>query len=208
MVDLWDGVIQGGPLLEVSFLLQTYRDAPLSRFQLVDNFFQKLNSLRISHEIVADELEVRFQQFHDGYPSDENDPEAPFVHHIIVPFRFFFPESRKANLYIDELGPQNFLVSFTFYGSKFDAPEWDQRSVLKKDVKKFVRLLQELFILFRFPLGCVAYESDCTDLFPYEYDGQVWEDPLQELDATTIYELITPEFQVVLWHGRILLCQD
>jgi hypothetical protein len=195
---MWNGILLGGPFLEVSFLLDMGAE---SRAQLLERVLSALESLSVPVTFVhADQYPNIISQY------AKDDPYVPGDHDLLVigeaqfPLIVHFPEKRKALLHVHEVATRTVQVLFSFYGSSFDAPEWDQRGISPDDKSKFLDLLEELLRVFRSSLGVIGYEEDCLSLFP---DRLAWPNEAYQVarfDPDKMPD--TPGVIVVVWQGK------
>lgn len=61
-------------------------------------------------------------------------------------------ETRLALLYVEQLSDNMLLVDFRFFGSRSDAPEWNQTEVKNEDLTAFTDFLVDLYSIFKFRL--------------------------------------------------------
>ncbi len=196
----WDGILRGGPFLEISFLLDTRGE---SSVQFLERALVTLESTKITAKLVnTGQNSIIFQQFKEGYPFDPEDPDSIILHKAEFGVKMHFPDERKARLCVEEVAPNTLQFDFAFFGSQFDAPEWKQRGVSHGDEPKFVSLFEELHRVFNFPLGVIGFEIDCLFLFP-EYEPSPSETyQISRFDPTMIPD--NPALEVILWNGQYL----
>lgn len=158
--------IQGGPFLEISFLLALTSE----RRTFMETLLQKLKSFSPEIEIVAssEELKEKIEAFHNGYLDDEQDPNSVSYHSAKLPLYVDIHGKRKSILAIEQHSSVLVEVSFWFYGSVYDAPEWKQKGISKNQIPDFKKVLHTLFDTFDFILGTVGYEVSTTNLFDTE----------------------------------------
>ena len=197
---MWDGILQGGPFLEIAFLLDTGAE---SRVRSLERVLGTLKSLSFPITFIhAGQNPNIMQQFQEGHPYDPEDPGSLIGHEARFPLIMGFPEERKATLFVAEVASRTIQYDFWFYGSEFDAPEWDQRGISPGEKPKFLTLLEELFRVYKFPLGVIGIEADCLSLFP---DEQMWPSEafqIAQFDPNKMPD--TTEVWVVLWQGKYL----
>lgn len=155
--------LQGGPFLEVSFLLRLDTD----RRAIVDHLLRKLKNFTPKIEFVLPEkdLEERINAFNIGYPFDDNDPDSVIIHSLKLPINVDTDGKRKSILTVEQISTQLLRVGFWFYGSVYDVPEWEQRGISESQLPLFKHFLNQLFTTLDFPIGMVAYEMDVLELF-------------------------------------------
>ncbi len=141
-------------------------------------------------------------QFQEGYPYDSTDPDSIIIHQAEFPLIMQFPEECKSRLYVEEIAPHTLQFDFTFFGSAWDAPEWNQRGITPGDEPKFLNIFEELYRVYGFPLGTIGYEVDCLSLFP-EY--QTWPSDIFQIARFNPSKMPdNPEVEVIHWNGKYL----
>ncbi|MBT2644789.1 hypothetical protein J7I80_21465 [Bacillus sp. ISL-41] len=159
----WSQWLQGGPFLEVSFLLEHKEIEKKSK--AIQDIINKLPKLTTKVEIIDENVDEIIDFFDRGYPYDEEDPETNFIHSLRLRVFVHLPRKRKANLQIEMVSSNSIMVNFWFYGSIFDAFEWDQIGIKKEEIKDFTIFLIELYSLYEFRIGAIAIEEDVLELF-------------------------------------------
>jgi len=169
--------LQGGPFLEISFLLTL----DLDRQSFVDMILTKLKSFKPSIEVVTTESELKekINDFDIGYPFDDKDPNSKVFHQAQIPVYVDTQVKRKSILSLRQVSNKLVAVDFWFFGSEFDAPEWNQVGITERQLPSFKDFLNNLFDTFDFVLGTMAYENSVTDLFNIT-DG--WPDEKYNID--------------------------
>jgi len=152
--------LQGGPFLEVSFLYQLKEDKLIT----IKDIIKKLSESNIKIQIVNRNIDEIIGNFEQGYLYDEDDPLSR-KHSLFLYLYVNLPRKRKAVMHVEEISSNSFLVDFWFFGSEFDAIEWDQIGVKKEEYIDFVYFLIELFKLYEFKVGAIMYENDVTHFF-------------------------------------------
>lgn len=177
--------IQGGPLLEVSFLME-FRT---SSQHFIEQILTRLRNLHPPVGIARTDLELAKlkEEFIEGYPLDAKDPQPINLHSISIPAYIYFKDlKRKASIRIQQISETLSNITFDFFGSVHDAPEWIQNGIRKTDLPAFVDLLKTLFDVFEFPAGTIGYEYDSKDLFDINECWPSSEYDLSKLDAMRI----------------------
>jgi hypothetical protein len=196
----WDGKLRGGPFLEVSFLLTTGEE---SRVEFLEHFLATLRLITIPFSFVhTEQNSVVMTQFQEGYPYDGGDPNSIIIHKAEFSLIISFPEERKSRLYVEEIASHTLQFDFAFYGSGFDAPEWNQGGISPGDESKFLNFFEELYRVYSFPLGAIGYEVDCLFLFP---EHENWPSEIFQIarfDPSKMPD--NPEVEVVRWKGKYL----
>lgn len=152
--------LQGGPFLEVSFLLELKEQ----KTKAIQDIINRLSTIT-SVEIIDDNIEELIDLFDKGYPYDEEDPQTNYNHSLILRLYVYLSKKRKATLQIEMVSSNAIMVDFWFFGSEFDAPEWDQLGIKKEEITDFSNFLEELYSIFEFKIGAVAIEADVLQLF-------------------------------------------
>jgi hypothetical protein len=146
--------LQGGPFLEISLITEE-----------VD-----INDLitKISHHncvnIIDENIEEKMNQFKAGYLFDEEDSNSRRIHTIRLNIFVELLGKRKSLLFIERVAEKTFLLNFCFFGSEFDAPEWEQKGIQEDEYHHFVSFLSELLKYLQGFAGAVAIENDILGL--------------------------------------------
>jgi hypothetical protein len=155
--------LKGGPFLEVSFLLE-YKD---DKTNAIKEIIKKVSYFNNKIEIVSSNLDEIIGNFEKGYLYNEEEPLSR-RHSLFLNLYVYLPRKRKAVLHIEIVSSNSILVDFWFYGSEFDAIEWNQIGVKAEEYIDFVNFLIELFKIYEFKVGGIIYENDVTDFFELE----------------------------------------
>lgn len=145
-----DDWLQGGPFLEVSFIIPITDPRSVLLPNLIDRL--KLSKFRIYFDNEAVENAI----------SSFGNDSAGFAK---IHFEMLFPEKRRGDLFIEEIAIGKALqITLSFYGGneKLDYP--GHPALKEEDMQNFSLLLRSLYPVFRFPLGSVAFETGCKDL--------------------------------------------
>ena len=75
------------------------------------------------------------------------------------------------------------MVNFWFFGSIFDALEWEQVGIKNEEIIDFTNFLIELYSVYDFIIGGFAIEGDVLELLkePYHFINIVWNEKYKEL---------------------------
>lgn len=150
--------LQGGPYYELSFLVRT----PDRKEVFLSEFLEKLTHSGWSFRLNAgkDEVENMIHVFENGVLDNG------------VNLHFFNPDisldiagTRKSRLFVAVISNELAMVNFWFYGSIWDAPEWDQPGIKPNDKDVFKRFFEHIFEILKPIAGTMGYEVDCSDLF-------------------------------------------
>lgn len=182
----WSQWLQGGPFLEVSFLLELKEE----KTKTVQDIINKLSKIANKVKIVDENINDMINFFDKGYPYDEGDPESTYLHSISLKLYINLSRKRKAILQIEMVSSNVLLVNFLFYGDEFDVPEWEQIGIKKEEFKDFTSFLKELYFVYEFKIGGMAFEEHVLELFGfnetypnecYRYENLHPDDFLKEL---------------------------
>ncbi len=163
--------LQGGPFLEVSFIMMLETD----KHSFVKTLLSKIKSFTptIEFAISENELREKLTEFFIGYPDDEKDPNTKIYHQAQIPVYVNIDGKRKSILSLRQISQQLLTIDFWFYGDESDVPEWNQIGIADGQVYLFKNMLHSLFDAFNFVIGTVGYENSVTDLFD---TAEAWPD--------------------------------
>lgn len=169
--------LQGGPFLEISFLLTLDSD----RQSFADNILTKLKAFTPTVEFAISERELseKINEFNIGYRYDDQDPNAKLLHSAEIPVYVKTDEKRKSILSIRQISDKFVAIDFWFFGSAWDAPEWGQKGITEEQMPIFKDFLSKLFYTFDYIVGTIGYEVSVTDLFDTK---KTWPDEQYNLD--------------------------
>mgnify|MGYP001767539963 CR=1 FL=1 len=169
--------LQGGPFLEISFLLTL----ELDRQSFADNILTKLKSFKPTVDLATteEELKEKITEFDIGYPDDGQDTNSKVYHQTQIPIYVDTDVKRKSVLSLRQVSNKLVAVDFWFFGSEWDAPEWNQVGITNEQLPIFKDFLNKLFETFDFVIGTVGYEVSVTDLFD---TGDTWPNENYNLD--------------------------
>lgn len=153
--------LQGGPFLEVSFIINLNDE----KKEVTKEIMKELSNLDHQIEVVDANLVELIDSFDKGYPFDIEDPHTVYIHSMQVKLYVNVAGRRKVTLQIEQVSSNALLVNFWFFGSIFDAPEWDQIGIKGDDLPFFNNFLIDLYNNFQFKVGGIAIEEDILDLF-------------------------------------------
>jgi hypothetical protein len=169
---IWAHWLQGGPFLEVSFILEL-KEGEKQTVKSIINKLTKCTNTKI--EFIDKNIDEIIDFFQTGYPYDEVDPHTIYLHSLSLRLFVHLSKKRKATLQIEKVSSNSLLVNFWFFGSQFDAPEWEQIGVKEEEILDFTNFLTELYIIFEYKIGGVAIEEDilslfsCNEMYPNEF---------------------------------------
>ena len=149
--------LQGGPYYEISFLLKNSED----KGKLLRSIISKINSqlaIELNHSIK--ELASRVLAFEQGEKDGliiRRNIELDAITQI--------SGTRKHRLFISELSEELIKLNFWFYGSLYDAKEWNQKGIRSIDKPAFIQFFKSAKVVLEPILGTIAYEEDCEELF-------------------------------------------
>jgi hypothetical protein len=168
---IWEDWLQGGPFLEVSFILEL-KDGEKQSVKSIINKLTNCTSTKI--EFIDKNIDEIIDFFEMGYPYDEGDPHTFYLHSLRLRLYVYLSRKRKATLQIEKVSSNSILVNFWFFGSQFDSPEWGQIGIKEEDILEFTNFLTELYLIFEYKIGGVAIEEDilslysCNEIYPNE----------------------------------------
>ncbi|WP_293300248.1 hypothetical protein [Pedobacter sp. UBA4863] len=169
--------LQGGPFLEISFLLTL----ELDRHSLADNILTTLQSFKPAVDFATTETELKekVSEFEIGYLDNDKDPTSKVYHQTQIPIYVDIDGKRKSILSLRQVSNKFIAVDFWFFGSELDAPEWNQQGITIDQLPFFQDFLNILFDRFDFVIGTVGYEVSVTDLF---VTNETWPNEKYNLD--------------------------
>lgn len=153
--------LQGGPFLEVSFLLEIKKE----KKQTIQDIINELSKLSVKVDIVDQNIDEIINAFESGYAFNEEDPQLVKLHSLRLNLYVYLSRKRKSTLQIDQVSSNALLVNFWFYGAEYDAPEWNQIGIKKEECPCFTEFLQSLYLQYDFKMGGIAFEQDVLELF-------------------------------------------
>lgn len=154
--------LQGGPFLEVSFLMEIREE---DKKKLIHSVLNNLSLLPQKIEIVDEDMDEKIDCFLKGEPFDESAPTTPMMHSLKLHLYVQLTRRRKATLQIEKVSSNGLIVNFWFYGSTYDALEWGQIGINDDEYVDFTNLLKSLFSVYGFKVGGIGFEVDVLDLF-------------------------------------------
>jgi hypothetical protein len=194
---IWSEWIQGGPFIEVSFLIELKE----KKSKTVKNIINKLSEVSTKIEIVDYNIDEIIDFFDKGYPYDDDNPQSPYIHSLKLRLFVDLPRRRKASLLIDKISSDSILIDFCFFGDEMDVPEWDQIGIRKDEYSDITNFLIELFSVYEFKIGGVSCEEDIKFLFETveQYPDECYR--FKNIDPE--YFLNNPSlFNVILWNEK------
>lgn len=156
--------LQGGPFLEVSLIIKEDN---------VRHIISKLTNLNDDVFIIENDLEDLISRFETGYLYDEQDMTSQKIHSLSLNIIVNIHGKRKSLLSIYLVAEQTILMDFYFFGSGFDAPEWEQIGIKENERYIFNNFLYELLEYFQGIVGTVAIENDVLGLIS---ENHCWPD--------------------------------
>ncbi|WJH33487.1 hypothetical protein N6H14_26125 [Paenibacillus sp. CC-CFT747] len=175
--------LQGGPFLELSFLF----NEPTK----IENVISKLSNTNVKIEIHNSPEYI--QQFYEGYPYDEDDPDSVMIHRIEINLTVHTTRQRRALLFVEKISSDLVSYSMCFFGSEDDALEWNQPGIRDDEFDEFVRLLILLYRELKFSVGGLAIEEDMKGLFDV---NEAWPNEKYNFANVTFKDL--HKFQAIL----------
>ncbi|MAG47540.1 hypothetical protein CL617_02965 [archaeon] len=184
--------LEGGPYLEVSFLLENKSN----RITFIKEILDKLKNIPYKYQIKANNLKKEIDKFSEGYPYDENDPNTYQIHSVEIPLTINISKERKSKLYFEEVSENTIQINFCFLCDTNKSKE-DKKE--DKDILAYTKFLSSLYEIFKFPIGVISVENDCVTLF-YDSD-KAWphEDfKISNIDLPQIVKSINNSYIYVL----------
>ncbi|NRG45370.1 hypothetical protein HRF87_11420 [Bacillus sp. CRN 9] len=183
--------LNGGPFLEVSFLMKFNGQ----RKKTIRDILNKLSKVNKTIEIVDHDIDGSIDSFESGYLFDE----GVYHHSLRLDLYVYLARRRKAILQVEIVSSNAIMVDFWFYGSSFDAPEWNQVGIKKDEMIDFTHFLVELYLIYEFKVGGIAVEHDILELFrcneTYPNEGYRYE------NASLDFRLLEPSnFIHIIWN--------
>ncbi|MDQ1234348.1 hypothetical protein QE450_001846 [Paenibacillus sp. SORGH_AS306] len=180
--------LQGGPFLEISFLMFESESIQVILDKLCDL------PIKIEMHMTTDLL----QAFHKGYLYDEQDSNSRRIHQICVPLNVHTSRTRRSDLYIQRIANNSLCFSMCFYGSSTDVSEWNQIGIKYSELDEFTALLVQIFEKLEFVAGGVAIEQDATFMFDsnLEYPHQEYE--LTQLTIQSVLRNMNSFYSIVV----------
>jgi hypothetical protein len=177
----WSQWLQGGPFLEVSFLLELKE----KKRKTIQDIINKLSKVTNKVEIVDKNVDEIIDFFDRGYPYDEKDPQSINLHSLRLRLYVYLSRKRKATLQIEMVSSNALMVDFWFYGDEFDEPEWDQIGIKKEEFTDFTSFLKDLYSVYEFKVGGIAIEECVLELFGFDetYPNECYR-----------YEYVSPDY--------------
>lgn len=126
--------LQGGPYYELSFLVRNKKN----KESLLDEILESLTN-RVNVKIVdsSNQLNEKVDSFVKGY-----EDEGIIRRSIDINSEIQIEGNRKSRIFIEELSEELMKLNFWFYGSEYDAEEWNQIGIKENQKPKF----RELFL--------------------------------------------------------------
>ena len=160
----WSQWLQGGPFLEVSFLLELKEEKTKTVQDIINNLSKVTNEI----EIVDENVDEIIGFFNRGYSYDEEDPHTITLHSLRIRLYVYLVRKRKATLQLEVVSSNALMVNFWFYGDENDAPEYDQVGIMNEEFIGFTNFLEELYSVYDFKIGGIAFEENVLKLFGFE----------------------------------------
>lgn len=152
--------LQGGPYYELSFLKSNSED----KAKLLHTILEQLGRIpNLKIESSTNEIENGISEYSKG------EQEGKLVFRSLeIKVKVECSGQRKLRLNISELSKELVKVNFWFYGSIYDANEWNQKGIRENDKPGFRQLFNQIQVNLKPILGTIAYEEDCEELFVTE----------------------------------------
>lgn len=160
----WSQWLQGGPFLEISFLLELKKN----KKETIQEIILNISKVRNRIEIYDNNVDEIIDFFAEGYPFDEEDPKTSYIHSLRLGLYVYLSRKRKATLQIEMVSSNAIMVNFWFYGSTVDAIEWDQIGIQNEVITDFTNFLKDLYSIYEFNIGGMAIEKNVISLFGFD----------------------------------------
>ncbi|TDK61773.1 hypothetical protein E2K98_12855 [Bacillus salipaludis] len=131
----------------------------------IRDIINKFSTVTNKIEIVDRNVNEIIDAFEAGYPTDESDLNLFYIHSLKLRIYVYLSRKRKATLQIEKVSSNALMVNFWFFGSIFDAQEWDQIGIKEEEFTDFSNFLEELYHVYQFKVGGIAFEEDVLNLF-------------------------------------------
>lgn len=139
----WSQWLQGGPFLEVSFLLELRE----RKTKTIQGIINKLSKVTNKVEIVDKNVDEIINFFDKSYPYDEKDPQSINLHSLRLKLYVYFSRKHKATLQIERVSSNALMINFWFDGSEFNEQEWEQIGIKKKNLRT-LQVFLKFYIVF------------------------------------------------------------
>lgn len=153
--------LQGGPLLEVGFLVELMT----SREEFLSKFVDKLEQTTPKVAIVSQptDLNQSKEEFLNGYPWDPEDENTVYVHSWEALARVRFGEERESLIKVNQISDTLVHVNIYFWGGHDDG--WGQKGVKNNDLLDFVLFLKSWAYFCKFLVGTIGFGAYAPFLF-------------------------------------------
>lgn len=199
----WSPWLQGGPFLEVSFLMELKEKKKETIQELIDNLSKVKNRIEI-HDQNVDEI-IDF--FDRGYSYDEEGSQTNYLHSLRLRLYVYLSRKRKATLQIEKVSSNTIMVNFWFLGTAFDALEWDQIGIKKEEITDFAKFLKELYSVYAFKIGGIAIEEDVLELLGFD---EIYPNECYRFENVSPNYFLheSPHFINVIWNEKYKKLSD
>ncbi|MFD0675216.1 hypothetical protein [Cohnella sp. GCM10027633] len=151
--------LQGGPFLDVSLIIEEIN---------IKKLIQMITSVNCV-TIYDENIEYKTTNFEVGYIYDDQDENTRKIHTLDLNLIVNVQGTRKSILHIERIAEKTVLIDFWFFGSEFDAPEWEQQGIRDEDYHYFLDFLSLLLEELKGIVGSVAIEDDVTVLISQDH---------------------------------------
>ena len=149
--------LQGGPYYEFSFLVRNKRNKESLLKEILESLTNRVNVKIVDS---PNQLTEKVDSFVKGYEDEGILRRSIDINSVIQ-----IEGNRKSRIFIEELSEELMKLNFWFYGSEYDAEEWNQIGIKENHKPKFRELFQLIKKELNPILGTIAYEEDCSELF-------------------------------------------
>lgn len=173
--------IKGGPFIEISFSISDNKEIKF----IVEYIFKNIEKCMTNFKFEENDYSISYESFISG---TEYDDELTY-HAFEMVFTAEIGRERKGILFINKVEDSTYVVNLAFYGSEWDAPEWNQIGIMICERNYFDNLFRKLYDCFRFSIGCIAYEEDVLSLWNCD---EIWPNSkfsFQYLEAKEFIEI-------------------
>ncbi len=174
--------LQGGPYYELSFLVRTKVDKEGLLKEILEQMTRrkKFKIMESSNRLIE-----KVKSFAEGY-----EDEGTVQRSIDLNTEIEIEGIRKSRLFITELSTELMKVDLCFYGSEYDAKDWNQIGIKEYHKPEFRKLFQNIRRELNPILGTIAYEEDCSALFDTQELIPSEHYQLQNLNLDSIYRIV------------------
>ncbi len=175
--------LKGGPFYELSLLFKN----PIDKIGFIENILEILRNSKLNFQIFESdkEFEDKLKNFIEGYKDD-----TVTIRILNLNTKIDIVGNRKFKLNVIELSEELIEVNFWFYGSLYDADEWEQKGIKVEDKPYFKRFLIGTINQLNPIIATIAYENSCDFVFDTEDTYPSSEYVIKDLSIEKIKEKI------------------